>query len=98
SLWSARLPYTTLFRSRRAVALEVLGMAQRGGDDAGGQAKGRVLRGREGLVVVTHLEHAHYRPEDLLAVDAHVRRDLGEQRRRERSEEHTSELQSRENL
>ncbi|MNE75586.1 hypothetical protein D3C80_1717590 [compost metagenome] len=59
-------------------------MTQRGGDDTGRQAKRRVLGGSERFVMVTHLEYAQHRPENFFAVDAHVRRHLGKQRRGEK--------------
>src|SRR3712207_8954311 len=80
---STLFPYTTLFRSAR----------QRG-DEADA---GRLLRGRAGRRAVLPRQHAALlrRQHERQAPLGH---DLLLQRRVERSEEHTSELQSRQYL
>src|SRR5258706_5070545 len=68
---------------RGGIALEVLGMLERGGGDARGQAEGRVVRDRERLLVVLHADHRGDRAEDLLAIDRHARLRVHEERRLE---------------
>src|SRR5690606_41709496 len=85
---STLFPYTTLFRS-----LEL----QRRADAVGGLTlmlePGRSIVGNAGILVTEVIYHKAGDDKDFLLVDAGMN-DL----MRPRSEEHTSELQSRENL
>src|SRR5579871_1733479 len=63
------------------IALEVRGVFEARRADARGQAERRIVGDGEGLVIVLDADHARDRAEDLLAVDAHLRPGLGEQRR-----------------
>src|SRR3569832_1802114 len=65
------------------IPLEVRRVFQRRRRDAGRQAELGVVGERQRLVVVLGADHAHHRPEDLLAVDAHARLRFREEGRRE---------------
>ena len=65
------------------IALEVLGVLERGRRNARRQAVGRVVRQRERLVVVLHPDDRSHRPEDLVAIDGHLRGGVHEERRLE---------------
>src|SRR5712671_313946 len=54
---------------RGGIALEVLGVLERGRGDARGKPERRVVRHRERLLVALHADHRRHRPEDLLAID-----------------------------
>ncbi|TME89161.1 MAG: aldehyde dehydrogenase, partial [Chloroflexi bacterium] len=66
-------------------SFRVLGIAkgrtQVAGIDRGGQSVADGVRGGDGALVVVRRDDAHHRSEDLLLRDAHVRVDVGEDRR-----------------
>src|SRR5690606_42064440 len=86
---SSRFPYTTLFRSPRR-GIKTSARPRR---DLGEESKPRRDLG-ETSARNQNLGETSARPRRGIRSSARPRRDLGE----ERSEEHTSELQSRENL
>src|SRR5690606_40192461 len=90
---STLFPYTTLFRSgriRHARALELAGLEEAPHENP------EVALDCSEIVLVAH-DMRIFRPATGAAIAPGVQREKGDLRRR-RSEEHTSELQSRENL
>ena len=65
------------------VALEVIGVFQRGGADACRQTELGVVGHGQCFVIVLDAYHAGHGAEDLLAADTHVGRGVDEQRRRQ---------------
>src|SRR5947199_1294049 len=68
-------------RARAQAPRDLLCLLEVGAPDCGRQAVDRVVGDPHRLLEVGVAQHAEHRPEDLLARDAHVVRDAGEDRR-----------------